>query len=96
MERPGPNGARRWVHVNIGKWRPAERDREWANFREAYRSVFPKDLPESAAATRFIAFEDDWTPVAIPGPGYRPSVWELIASWPATYGFESVLKKRLH
>ncbi len=85
-----------WLHVNIGNWTAAERDSEWTKFREAYRDVFPKELPADAASMRFIAFQDDWTPIAIPGPGYRPSLWELIASWPKTYGLEPFLRKRLH
>jgi len=84
-----------WVHANIGNQGKAQRDAEWAQFREAFSDVFPKPLPVDAASTRFIAFEDDWTPIAIPGPGYRPTLWELIASWPKTYGLETLLRKRL-
>ncbi len=83
------------LHVNIGRWSKAHRDGEWAKFREAYKDVFPKELPADAASARFIAFEDDWTPSAIPGPGYRPSLWELIASWSKRYGLEPFLKKPL-
>jgi hypothetical protein len=84
-----------WVHANIGKQGKAQRDAEWAQFREAFSDVFPKPLPVDAASTRFIAFDDDWSPIAIPGPGYRPTLWELIASWPKTYGLEPLLRKRL-
>lgn len=84
-----------WLHVNIGNWTAAQRDSEWAKFREAYRDVFPKELPAEAATMRFIAFEKDCTPIAIPGPGYRPSLGELIWSWPKTYGLEPFLRKRL-
>jgi hypothetical protein len=84
-----------WLHFNIGKRTQAERNGEWAQFRESYRDIFPKPLPEDAAKARFIAFEDDWTPVAIPGAGYRPSIWERVWSWPSTYGLEPVLKRRL-
>jgi len=76
-------------------WTAAQRDSEWAKFREAYRDVFPKELPAEAATMRFIAFEKDWTPIAIPGPGYRPSHGKLIWSWPKTYGLEPFLKQRL-
>ncbi len=84
-----------WVHANIGKQGKTQRDAEWSKFREAFGDVFPKPLPADAASTRFIAFEDDWTPIAIPGPGYRPTLWELIASWPKTYGLEPLSRKRL-
>ena len=84
-----------WVHANIGNPGKAQRDAEWAKFRTAFGDVFPKPLPADAASTRFIAFEDDWTPIPIPGPGYRPTLWELVFSWPKTYGLEALLQKRL-
>jgi hypothetical protein len=84
-----------WVHANIGNQRKARRDAEWAEFRRVYSDVFPKELPADAASTRFIAFEDDWTPIPIPGPRYRLTLWELIASWPSNYGLEPLLRKRL-
>lgn len=84
-----------WVHANIGNPGKAQRDAEWTEFRKAYSDVFPKELPADAASARFIAFEDDWTPIPIPGPGYRPTLWELLASWPKTYGLEPLLRKRL-
>jgi hypothetical protein len=94
-ERLAPRKLLLWLHFNIGRRTPAERDSEWKRFLESYGDIFPKPLPAGAARARFIAFEDDWTPVAIPGPGYRPSAWELIASWPSTYGLEPLLKQRL-
>lgn len=95
IESVPPRKLLMWLHVNIGKWTPAARDAEWAKFLDTYRTVFPKALPPSADKVRFIAFENDWTPIAIPGPGYRPSIWEMIASWPGNYGLEPILKKRL-
>jgi hypothetical protein len=76
LESVPPQKLLLWLHVNIGRWSKAHRDCEWAKFREAYKDVFPKELPADAASMRFIAF----APIAIPGPGYRPSLWELIAS----------------
>lgn len=96
LENVPPQKLLLWLHVNIGSWKKSERDSEWRRFREAYRDVFPNELPADAATMRFIAFEDDWTPIPIPGPNYRPSLWEYIASWPSTYGLEPFLKKRLH
>ena len=96
LESVPPQKLLLWLHVNIGNWKKAERDSEWEKFRAAYKDVFPKELPADAARMRFIAFEDDWSPIPIPGPGYWPSLWELIASWPRTYGLEPFLKKRLH
>jgi hypothetical protein len=94
-ERLPPRKLLLWLHFNIGRSSPAQRASEWTRFRESYGDIFPKPLPEEAAKARFIAFEDDWTPVAIPASGYRPSWWELIASWPSTYGLEPLLKQRL-
>ena len=96
LESVPPENLLMWLHVNIGKWTPAARDSEWEKFRNAYQTVFPKPLPTSAAGVRFIAFENDWTPIAVPGPGYRPSVWDLINSWPSTYGLEPILRRKLH
>ena len=95
LESVPPQKLLLWLHVNIGNWTAAHRDSEWAKSCDAYRDVFPKELPADAASMRFIAFEDDWTPIPIPGPGYRPSVWEYIASWPKTYGLEPFLRKML-
>ena len=95
LERVPPRKIVLWLHFNIGRRKQAERDAEWAKFREGYRDIFPKPLPEDAAKARFIAFKDDWTPVAIPGAGYRPSIWEMIWSWPSTYGLEPLLKRQL-
>jgi hypothetical protein len=95
LERVPPQELLLWLHVNVARFSKAERDSEWQKLREAYRDVFPKELPADAASMRFIAFKDDWTPIAIPGPHYRPSLWELIASWPKTYGLEPFLRGRL-
>jgi hypothetical protein len=95
LEHLPPQKLLLWLHFNVGRRTPVERDSEWAKFLESYRDIFPKPLPEEAAKGRFIAFEDDWTPVVVPGPGYRPSFWELIASWPSTYGLEPFLRQRL-
>jgi hypothetical protein len=94
-ERLPPRKLLLWLHFNVGRRSPAQRDSEWAKFLENYRDIFPKQLPEKAAEARFIAFADDWTPIAIPGPGYRPSLWEVLQSWPGTYGLEPFLKQRL-
>src|ERR1019366_6335043 len=94
-ERLPPRKLLLWLHFNVGRRTPAQRDSEWAKFLESYGDIFPKPLPAEAAAARFIAFEDDWTPIVIPGPGYRPSLWELLASWPSTYGLEPLLRQRL-
>jgi hypothetical protein len=84
-----------WLHFNAGKFSAAERAAEWSKFRENYRDIFPKPLPDETAQARFVAFDDTWTPILIPGKGYRPSAWELIASWPSTYGLDPFLRKRL-
>jgi hypothetical protein len=84
-----------WLHFNAGRFSAAERAAEWARFRENCRDIFPKPLPDETAQARFVAFDDAWTPILIPGKGYRPSAWELIASWPSTYGLEPLLRQRL-
>ena len=94
-ERLPPRKLLLWLHFNVGTLSAAKRQQEWATFCEAYRDIFPQPLPREAAKARFVAFQDDWTPVLIPPPGYRPSLWELFASWPSTYGLEPFLKQRL-
>jgi hypothetical protein len=95
LERLPPRKLLLWLHFNVARLSAAERAQEWAKFCEAYRDIFPQPLPRDAAKARFVAFQDDWTPVLIPSSGYRPSPWEMIASWPSTYGLEPFLKQRL-
>jgi hypothetical protein len=95
-ERLAPRKLVLWLHFNVGRRSAAEREGEWAKFVESYGDIFPKPLPAAVAKARFIAFADDWTPVAIPPAGYRPSIREMIASFPSTYGLGPLLKQRLH
>jgi hypothetical protein len=76
-----------WPHANVDSfkalgrdWRPTARQRnaEWQQFVDAHIEVFPKALPRDITATRFIAFDADWTPIPIPSPRYparRDDFW---------------------
>ena len=94
-ERLPPRKLLLWLHFSVARMSAAERQSEWTKFCENYRDIFPKPLPPEAADGRFIAFQDDWTPIVIPARGYRPSLWELFASWPSTYGLDPFLRQRL-
>ena len=76
-----------WPHANIDTFTTfardwtataARRNAEWQQFVDAHVDVFPKALPRDITGIRFVAFDADWTPVAVPSPQYpawRSDVW---------------------
>ena len=96
LESVTPERLLLWVHVHITEATRSDREHAWKKFLQHYSNVFPKPPLANVEHVRFIAFEKDWTPIGIPGPGYRPSVWEVINSLPRNYGLESFLRRRLH
>jgi hypothetical protein len=96
MKQGRPRQLLLWVHVHVEGGRRARRQAEWTRFTSAYRAAFPKPLPFDVEGVHFIAFDDDWTPRAIPGAGYRRTLgeWRLCFR-PALLGLQPFLKQRL-
>jgi hypothetical protein len=64
-----------WLHAQFSTSK-TERDIEWAKFVERYKDVFPQALPASIDEIRFIAFDEQWTPIPIPGKQFPASFAE--------------------
>ncbi len=84
-----------WIHVQIGRWAPKERDAEWFRFLDTCRDVFPGPLPRSIERVQFLAFDDDWTPRPIPAPGYHATLLKRILMWPRPHSLSPFLNDRL-
>jgi len=61
-----------WLHLDVGNATLEQREREWTKFVAAYSWIFPKPLPAKLGKTYYLAFDNDWSPICIPGPGVFP------------------------
>ena len=83
-----------WNHASVG--RPAEREREWAQFLATYADLFPKGLPADGARAAFIAFDADWTPIAAPSRAFPLTLADRMRLGNAPiFGFRSIVRRRL-
>jgi hypothetical protein len=85
-----------WLHAQFAASR-AERDIEWAKFVERYKDVFPRTLPNNVNKVRFIAFDEQWTPIPIPGKEFPATFAErfLRAGGRNTHGLANFLNARI-
>jgi hypothetical protein len=83
-----------WPHVHINKLKRQQRDAEWLRFVDSHCDVFPKPLPRDVGTTRFIAFDADWTPLAIPNARYPAVLMDRMDLSRDTLGLRSFLKER--
>jgi hypothetical protein len=85
-----------WLHVRAGGLTGSQRRSEWAAFVDAYRDVFPNSLPRELNRTRFIAFDDDWTPISIPSRQFPSSLNDRLHFLDmSTFGLRSFLTRRM-
>lgn len=86
-----------WVHSQFAR-SEAERSAEWLKFAERYKDVFPKPLPTNVRGARFVAFDEQWAPILIPGAEYPTSLGERVL-WlggaGSTFGLAKFTKNRL-
>jgi hypothetical protein len=82
-------------HVN---WKRTGKKRslEWKAFVDAHSDLFPKPLPLDITKVRFIAFEQDWTPIPIPSARYPSRLLDRLSDTRGLMdGLPAFLKERL-
>jgi hypothetical protein len=85
-----------WPEMRVVDRTRSGREEEWRRFREAIQTIFPRSLPLTLGAARFIAFDGDWTPLTVPGPKYPVRLLERVRlRSPAVFGLQSFFAERL-
>jgi tetratricopeptide (TPR) repeat protein/uncharacterized membrane protein HdeD (DUF308 family) len=59
-----------WAHPHLLDLDADEREVEWSGFVDGLGSLFPKPLPKPLGATRFFAFDKDFTPIPFGSRGW--------------------------
>lgn len=70
-----------------------QRDAEWQQFVDAHVDVFPKPLPRDITDIRFVAFDADWTPIAIPSAQYPAQKYTFTDPKRLTAGLHAYLEE---
>lgn len=85
-----------WLHTQFAP-SATERDIEWVKFVERYKDVFPRPLPSKVNKTCFIAFDEQWTPIPIPGKEFPATFAEryVRAGGRNTLGLANFLAARI-
>jgi hypothetical protein len=84
-----------WLHLRVGSLTSKQRNEEWRALLSEYDGIFPRPLPQKVGSARFIAFDDNWNPLAVPGKQFPRSLFDLLEGHTSILGINSFAKARL-